>query len=180
MVRTKLFSLPFIVRYGLLEETADCWKRQHNKRQLNTPISITLLGCFLFINSIFGADLFIIRHWRESTHPAGITPQGFLQTNTLLWLCFGKVEDCFRSQLPFKGRNNFQIFQWGFLHARAWYIQLQVQPIHEFFRTSNQKIFLISLDTHLNLRSMWIGKNWKLNPLPIQKGVEQIGNRQEV
>ena len=52
---------------------------------------------------------------------------------------------------------------------------------HTFFRTSNQNLFLLSLDTHSNLRSMWNGKleNWKL-PLPIQIGVEQIGNRQEV
>ena len=112
---------------------------------------------------------------------------GFLANQHSPLAVFRKVEDCFRSQLPFKGRNSFQIFQLRGVLARTRVPVPQHTHMckcnsqHTFFRTSNQNLFLLSLDTHSNLRSMWNGKleNWKL-PLPIQIGVEQIGNRQEV
>ena len=107
----------------LLEETAQQTTAHHTNKRYTAGL--------LFAQQFYlDADLVIIRHYRESTHPAGITPQGFLQTNTVLWLCFGKVEDCSRSQLPFKGRNSFKAFQsgkGGFARTRILFLDIKVQ-----------------------------------------------------
>ena len=51
MVRTKLLLPLWLYHhralYGLLEETADCWKRQHKKKDSSSQTSVTQLGCFL-------------------------------------------------------------------------------------------------------------------------------------
>ena len=149
----------------LLEETAQ------NKTTANHTNKRYIAGLLFAQQFYLGADLFIIRHLRESTHPAGITPQGFLKTNTVLWLCFGKVEDCFRSQLPFKGRNSFKVFQSGgggsctHAHSVPSYTSATHDPL---FRSSNQKEVSFSLDTYYKLRSMSNRKNWNLNPLPVR------------
>ena len=69
----------------LLEETAQQTTAQHTNKRYTAGL--------LFVQQLYlDADVFIIRHWRELIHPAGITPQGFLQTNTVLWLCSGKLK----------------------------------------------------------------------------------------
>ena len=151
MVRTKLLLPLWLYHhrslYGLLEETADCWKRQHKKKTAHHTNKRYTAGLLFAQQFYLDADLVIIRHYRESTHPAGITPQGFLQTNTVLWLCFGKVEDCSRSQLPFKGRNSFKAFQsrggGGFARTRILFLDIQVQLTIHFPEHPKNKSFTL-------------------------------------
>jgi hypothetical protein len=165
----------------LLEETAQQTTAHHTNKRYTAGL--------LCVQQLYlDADIFIIRHWRESTHPAGITPQGFLQTNTVLWLCSGKLKIVSDRNCLSKDVTASKYFNrgggGGLARTRVpvprYTHNCKCNSQHTFFRTSNQNLFLLSLDTHSNLRSMWNGKleNWKL-PLPIQIGVEQIGNRQE-
>ena len=87
MVRTKLLLPLWLYHhrslYGLLEETADCWKRQHKKKTAHHTNKRYTAGLLFAQQFYLDADLVIIRRYRESTHPAGIIPQGILQTNTI-------------------------------------------------------------------------------------------------